>query len=221
MFYPLVVLQHDLQIYPLFGQALKGEPFILDLSIETVGPDRFATTDYPSFQREIFSLLEEAGASWGIGPYLENRGGLLAQYPGMVSEKRFFHAGLDIIVPPGLPLFAPLGGVVHATEVDGGTGNYGGLVVIKHQIAGAIFYSLYGHLSTQFEVEPGEPLIAGQRFGTIGEDEDSGGWFTHTHLQILTEPAMAEGLMFKGYVSAEDLPRIDTLFPSPYPLFRY
>ena len=221
MFYPLVIQQRGVRIEPLFGDLLKGRPYLLDLSKTVAGPGKYSTTDFETFQSEVFAELAASGASWAVGKYLEDRSGLLANYPEMIQQGRVFHAGLDIVVPPDVGLFAPLAGVVHEVVVDGGMGNYGGVVVLRHELEAVIFYSLYGHLNTRFEVRPGQVLRAGERFGSIGKGKDSGGWFTHTHLQILTPLAMSSGLMLSGYVRAGDLGRVGEIFPTPYPMFRY
>lgn len=221
MFYPLALQQGQPKIFPLFGDALKGRPYILDLSPAHAKPGTYATTDYQTFQKQIFEKLDQHQASWAIGKYLEDRSGLLHDYPDMIDEGRIYHAGLDIIVPPQLPLFAPIAGEVYETIVDEGLGSYGGIVVLRHQLGTLIFYSLYGHLNTDFDVKVGQAMQPGDLLGRIGEDRDSGGWFTHTHLQILTEKAVNQGWLLKGYVTEKDLPRIESLFPTPYPLFCY
>ena len=55
----------------------------------------------------------------------------------------------------------------------------------------------------------------------MGGGKDSGGWFTHTHVQIITEKAKKQGRVFQGYVRREDLEGIEDLFPAPDPLLRY
>jgi murein DD-endopeptidase MepM/ murein hydrolase activator NlpD len=102
------------------------------------------------------------------------------------------------------------------------TGSYGGFVVLKHTVNNTPFYSIYGHLKTPHQVTVGQSLRAGEIFAEIGVESDSGGWFSHTHLQIITQKSVDEGLIEqKGYASAADLPQIEEYFPSPYFLFRY
>lgn len=146
---------------------------------------------------------------------------LLRQYPQMRSEGRIYHVGLDIIVPEGWSLFAPLDAVVHAVGKENGLGNYGGYVILKHSFDATCFYSMYGHLQAMHCVKEGQVIHAGERLGSIGGGDDSGGWFTHTHLQIITAAAGEAGRFFHGYVSAAELQDIENIFPSPYPLFRY
>lgn len=221
MYYPLPLLKSNFKIFPLFGDALIGEPYQLDLSPCAVTEETYNTLDFQKFQAGVFEEIAKGGASWGIGPYLEDRSSLLRNYPDMIAEGRVFHVGLDIVVPPDLPLFAPIKGVVFETLVEKGLGSYGGIVILEHFLSGLTFYSLYGHLKTRFLVQPGQKLEAGEIFGEVGAGEDSGGWFTHVHLQILTEKAMAIGWKLKGYVSKEGLPRVGEIFPTPYPLFRF
>ena len=42
-------------------------------------------------------------------------------------------------------------------------------------------------------IKLGQELVAGQELGKIGKESDSGGWFCHLHLQIITQKAMNEG----------------------------
>ena len=179
------------------------------------------TNDFDSFQSVIFEELLSSRRSWGIGKYLEERGSLLRNYPQMIEEGRTYHLGLDIIVPKGFELFAPLDSKVFLVGKEEEKGSYGGYVILQHNSNNEIFYSFYGHLNSHHIVKKDDILTAGQIFGVIGERSDSGGWFTHTHLQIITQKAIDEGRTFQGYITKKDLPQIEELFPSPYPLFVY
>jgi len=82
------------------------------------------------------------------------------------------------------------------------------------------FYSLYGHLSTDSLPADGMILSAGEAFAKIGDFHENGNWFYHTHLQVITETGMQRGFIEKGYCAAADLPEMQTLCPSPIPLFK-
>lgn len=200
---------------------MTGEPCLLDFSSRNPLAAEYATDDFDRFQAQVMQELEQGQAQWGIARYLEERSTVLSQFPQMVKEQRFYHVGLDIIVPAGFQLFAPLEGKVFAAGIDAGQGNYGGYVILQHQVQDVTFYSFYGHLDTSALPETGEAVTAGAPFAMIGERADSGGWFTHVHLQILTQRAVDQGMLLKGYMAAADLPEVPFLFPSPYPLFRY
>lgn len=221
MFYPLNIIKSEINISPLFGDNLIGSPYIFNFSSNSNNIEKYLVRDYKTFQKNIFDELKINNAQWGIGRYLEEREKLLSNFPQFTAEGRFFHLGVDIIVPEEFYLFAPLDAEIYKTDFDEGFRNYGGYVILKHEFNGCVFYSFYGHLKTKFIVKTGDRIKAGEPFAQIGEMKDSGEWFTHTHLQILTQKAVDENLLTKGYCSAENLKSIEEYFPSPYFLFKY
>lgn len=139
----------------------------------------------------------------------------------MVQEKRFTHLGIDIVVPVGLKLYAPLDGVVVHHFREEGRGNYGGLVVLKHSIEGMPdFFSLYGHLGEYMEAPVGTVLKQGQEFGIIGDRNENGGYTPHLHLQLLTEKGYRLGYVAKGYCSLGLVSSIEESCPDPSWLFQ-
>lgn len=219
-YYPLNLIVANPEIAPLFGDRLQGDPHLFDFSSNNPRVSEYDASDFQRFQKIIFEELAASGKSWGVGRYLEERRSLLSPYPQMTEQGRFYHVGLDIVVPEDWPLYAPLAGTVADAGFDAGLGNYGGYVKLRHEVGGVTFYSMYGHLRTDHAVAAGDAVNAGTLIGHIGADRDSGGWYTHTHLQIITEAAEQAGRGMDGYVTAADLAIIEDLFPSPYPLFR-
>lgn len=219
--YPFDFLHWHQEIFPLFSNQLQGPPHIFDFSSRNPKTLTYETTRFEAFQKDVVDELQEVGCQWGVGLYLQERRNVLRNYPHMLQEGRIYHAGVDIIVPEGFTLYAPIGGTVFKVGKEEGVGNYGGYVVLRHELHSSSFYSLYGHLDSHHRVKEGDRLSQGQPFGRIGVGEDSGQWFTHTHLQVITEEALKRGRMFHGYVTAEDLTHIEDLFPTPYPLFRF
>jgi len=215
------ILKCGIDIHPIFGNTLCGEPHVFDFSSTNPHIGDYNTTDYEAFQFAILRELERNKKQWGIGRYLEERATLLRHYPQMIDEGRVYHAGLDITGSPGTTLHAPLDAEVFKIGFDEGQGNYGGYIILKHAVSGPPFYSFYGHLSTDHAVATGDVLHKGEIFAALGQGRDSGGWFSHVHLQIHTEKSLQEGHALQGYASSEMLKNIDSLFPSPYPLFRY
>ncbi|MEK7137628.1 MAG: peptidoglycan DD-metalloendopeptidase family protein [Patescibacteria group bacterium] len=218
--YPISILKHGTDIHPLFGDTLAGEPHIFDFSSANPNIGDYNTLDYDAFQSAIACELKRNKKQWGVGRYLEERATLLRHYPQMVREGRVYHAGLDVTGLPGTALHAPLDAVVFEAGFEAGQGNYGGYVILKHAEPEP-FYSMYGHLSTNHAVKAGDVLHKGQVFAALGEGRDAGGWFAHVHLQIHTEKSFREGHAFQGYADAEMLKYIESIFPSPYLLFRY
>jgi hypothetical protein len=217
MRYPYIPYHPDITVSPVFHD-LKGEPYILDLSSNSRLLSSAGADDQAVFQKLLDK--EMIGYTWGLSSYLEERELLLHDCPQMVREKRFYHLGLDVIVPAGTVLHAPLPGTVHESGYEAGRGNYGGYVILHHDhLPCEPFYSVYGHLKTSSLPNKGCIIEQGEQFARTGEFDENGGWFYHTHIQILTQSGMDAGMKSKGYCSEELLKDIPHLCPSPYQLF--
>lgn len=203
---------------PIF-RKLSGDPFVADLSRQSSLVDTTTSRDQRLFQR-ILEKKMEPHYSWGFSPYLERRDTLLADCPQMAAEKRFFHLGVDIIVSVNTPLHAPLQATVEEIGYEAGEGNYGGFVLLRHEGERfETFFSLYGHLDRSKLPHIGQAFAAGEMFAEIGDFQDNGNWFHHTHLQIITQKGLDAGYISKGYCTKRDLALINDLCPSPIPLF--
>jgi peptidoglycan LD-endopeptidase LytH len=105
------------------------------------------------------------------------------------SEPRSIHLGIDIWAGAGTPVRAALPGLVHSLANNAGFGNYGGTIILAHDLSGHIFYSLYGHLSVASLAGwlPGQPVAADQPLGALGQPAENGGWSPHLHFQLMTD----------------------------------
>jgi hypothetical protein len=205
--------------FPLFGTRLCGNaPHRFDLSSRNLAVQRVDWSDPRASTAYVFGELARHGRSWGIGSYGEERAALLRAFPQMVLSGRVIHCGLDLILPAGSLVFAPLPGRVFAAGFEDGPGNYGSYVVLRHESNGVGWYTLYGHLSRPHLVRPDQVIAAGDRLGALGGAEDNGGWFPHLHLQRITERAVRAGRMLHGYLAAGE--PIVQLFPNPAIVFR-
>ena len=219
MRYPYMVWHPEVEIQPLFA-GLAGAPFVTDMSVGASVFDAVDVLDQQAFQAWLDTSMK-GRFTWGLASYLENREAVLTQFPQMRKEQRYFHLGLDIIVPLGTPLCAPLDAVVAASDYEEGEGNYGGNVLLRHDSPFfETFYSLYGHLNREKLPASGTRFAAGETFAWIGDFHENGNWFYHTHLQVITQKGYDEGWISKGYCSAADLAVIDRLCPNPLSLFR-
>jgi hypothetical protein len=219
MYYPFMLYNEKIQLRPVFPN-LKGDPYVADLS--TTSP-LLRGGDHRD-QKHFQTVLEAAmgrNRHWGFAPYLEPRETLLADCPQMTAEKRFFHLGLDVIVPLGTELHAPLDAFVEESGYESGDGNYGAFVLLRHESRSyETFFSFYGHLSKDFLPEAGRVFTAGEPFARIGDFHENGNWFHHTHLQVITRQGLEQGYLSKGYCAETDLAKINHLCPSPIPLFK-
>mgnify|MGYP003324260334 FL=1 len=208
-------------IYPLFGDLLKGQPYVFDFSSKNPKTLDYNLNNFQEFNDTIFDELKNSGMKWGIGEYLEERRNILRGSINIINEKRIYHLGLDIIVPYNSIVFCPLDGYVHKLGKETQKGNYGGYLILKHKIKNQTFYSLYGHLKTPHKIQLGQKILAGQELARIGKETDSGGWFCHLHLQIITQKAMNEGYSEWGYISEKLLSKVEEYFPNPNSLFKW
>ena len=196
---------------------LIGAPLLVDLSTGSPFVEGMDLYNQAVLQQRIEQSMRDGNFSWGISLYLEDRMSLLSGCPQMVQEGRFFHLGLDIIVPVHTQLHAPLQAVVKESGYEAGTGNYGGFVLLEHTLSGGeVFYSLYGHLAKDSLPTLGTHLKAGDVFARIGDYHENGGWFHHTHVQVITQKGLDQGYLSKGYCTNTMLAEIDALCPSPY-----
>ena len=87
-----------------------------------------------------------------------------------------FHQGIDIDTDKGNPVYATADGTV---ESAGPSGQYGNLIVLKHDFGLA---TRYGHLS-RFNVQTGQHVARGNIIGFVGSTGRSTG--AHLHYEIL------------------------------------
>ncbi len=219
MYYPFCLFSPNVRHHPVF-KGLAGDPYVADLSLTSPLLEGCDARDQKSFQGVLNKEMANGGHQWGVAPYLERRDTLLGDCPQMVAEQRFFHLGLDVIVPLGTTLQAPLDSVVAETGYEAGEGNYGGYVLLRHDSPNVdSFFSFYGHLCGSRLPATGKMLSAGEAFAEIGDFNENGNWFHHTHIQIITAEGLAAGYAAKGYCGEKDLARMNGLCPSPIPLF--
>jgi murein DD-endopeptidase MepM/ murein hydrolase activator NlpD len=140
------------------------------------------------------------------------------------------HLGVDLQVPAGTAVRAPLAGVVHSFARNEHALDYGPAVVLRHDLAaGAVAYTLYGHLTLSSLVTPagtwrlavGQPLAAGDTVGWVGGAHVNGGWPPHLHLQLNTECGHGGWVGdYPGVCTRADWPAYRALCPDPNVLLR-
>ncbi|MEZ4659825.1 MAG: aminotransferase class III-fold pyridoxal phosphate-dependent enzyme [Caldilineaceae bacterium] len=179
---------------PVIDHDLKSTPAVVyDLSIGSLelGSD-WDTSDTSAFTRRIFDRMASVGAQVAIGRYNEARpiytGDLFAT--ASESARRTVHLGIDLFLPAGSPVYAPLEGVVHSLANNANFHDYGPTIILAHEpINGPRFYSLYGHLSVESldGLQPGQSIKKGTQIATIGDHPINGDWPPHLHFQIISD----------------------------------
>jgi murein DD-endopeptidase MepM/ murein hydrolase activator NlpD len=173
--------------------------------------------DVSGFTEHLFGQVAEADTPVGIGRYDEDR--VLYRHSPLfdgVAERRSVHLGIDLFVIEGTEIFSPLPAVVHSAADNAGLGNYGPTVILRHQIHGAEFYTLYGHLSRSSleRLAAGDALQPGDLVGEVGDLQENGSWPPHLHFQIIAD-RLEDEIDYPGVAAPTERARFLELCPDP------
>lgn len=159
-------------------------------------PERDATTDFASLQKQIDQIVQAIDlrreSQEEIQAFLSDQRSLQASRPkgwpsrgwltsgfGMrrspFSGKPKMHEGIDIAAATGTPVFATADGIVSQAETAAG---YGKLVVIDH---GYGYKTYYGH-NSKLHVKVGQRVRRGERIAAVGNTGSSTG--AHLHYEV-------------------------------------
>jgi 4-aminobutyrate aminotransferase-like enzyme/Ser/Thr protein kinase RdoA (MazF antagonist) len=149
-------------------------------------------------------IAEQERIELGIGPWCEERPVYSSdafKSAFAPEQRRSLHLGLDLFAPAGTNVRTPLEAtVVDLFETDIPL-DYGHAVLLKHDADGAVFYSLWGHLSagTVRARKVGERLDGGAVIGQLGDTHENGNWQPHVHIQLITyQPQCAADIIGAG-----------------------
>lgn len=173
-------------------------------------PTRGERPDMPVYSNRAFddwfaarrpADLPESLPFMGLGLYGEKRAVYTApQFADAASEeRRTRHMGVDIFLPAGTVLHAPLAGVVESVSYNADPLDYGHTLILRHKGAGGrAFFTLYGHLAGTLPglLREGETVHPGQHVADIGDWHENGGWAPHLHFQIMTSLLEQKGNFF-------------------------
>ncbi len=127
------------QYAPLTGHDLGRTPVLgLDLSAgSTLVGSNPADNAAEPFTQRVFARMREAGAETGAGGYDEAR--LIYATDNyatgkVTDERRTVHMAIDLTLPAGAPLYAPLDGEVYGFEDATARLDYGPVIVLKHEV---------------------------------------------------------------------------------------
>ncbi len=188
--------KHRAQFSPILGFDLSKESVtVFDWSVgstELGGLNELQDLEEQTHQS--FRRMKSEGTRVGIGRYDEPRPiytTLEYQVPGLhTPSMRSIHLGIDLIMPAGTPVYAPLAGKVVTLTNNAGDKEYGPLVILEHKTDdGLTFYTLYGHnnIYTLSLLKLGQEVQAGEKIAEIGTYPENGNWVPHLHFQIITD----------------------------------
>jgi len=155
--------------------------------------------DEHTFSKYIQNKIQTANCRYGIGGYAEHRTiySISSHFDGTQpnEEPRRLHLGVDIWGPPGTPVYAFMGGMIHSFAFNDLKGDYGATLITLHQLDGLPFYTLYGHISLRDiqSLSAGQYVSIGQTIAHFGELHENGHWPPHLHFQIIFDMQLKEG----------------------------
>lgn len=179
-------------------------------------------TSVNDLQRYIDTTLAKAGRTWGLGGYGEDR--FLYEKSELFrssSEYRSIHLGLDIELPAGTEIYAPIDGQIHSFQNNAHFLDYGPTIILEHSVDGVVFWTLYGHLSLESldGLLERKPIISGTRIATLGAPPVNGSWPPHLHFQLIGDLMGKKG-DYPGVATPSERERYLSVCPDPEILLR-
>lgn len=167
----------------------------------------------------ILQRLSAAGAIAGIGGYLENRSLYQDTELFQGDSERCIHIGVDVFMPAGTPIHTPFDAEVQSFANRQVSGDYGPVIILRHELDGFEFHSLYGHLSESSldGLSCGKEISAGEAVAEIGARPANGNWPPHLHFQLIRDMQGCYG-DYPGVVRLADLEFFKSNCPDPIDL---
>jgi len=190
------LVKHQSSFFPVMGKEIDSNKLtVFDWSIGSAELGSYdQMEDVESSTYSIFRKIQREDAHFGVGRYDEPRPvyttDAYAKEGNEGLEWRTIHIGVDLFLPAGAPLFAPIDGEVVICHDDAGDKEYGPLLVLKHQVSPDLFfYTLYGHNDPEVldRYQAGDFVQAGDRISFIGNFPENGNWVPHVHFQIVSD----------------------------------
>lgn len=218
-----VLRENKDNLFPILGTKFKRDDYCeMDLSIYNTEFEVLNVSTFEGLEAHVNETLINNDAKIGIGGYLENRPIYRTSELYSVEEEnnRCIHLGIDLWTEADTKVFAPLDGVVHSFKYNNNPLDYGGTIILEHRFAGAIFYTLYGHLSLKSldSLLKGKVIEKGNCFCRLGDPKENGGWPPHLHFQLILDMLDNEG-DFKGVSCESDMAYYSGLCPNPAVFF--
>ncbi|MBT4890567.1 MAG: aminotransferase class III-fold pyridoxal phosphate-dependent enzyme, partial [Rhodospirillales bacterium] len=175
--------------------------------------------DVADWTDKLNKLTKQAGAEVGIGRYREDRSVYTSDNfkTDNPDERRTVHLGIDIFMPAGTQIFAPLDGKVAAFHDNASDLDYGPIIILEHSTDdGTPFWTKYGHLNrvSLVGLSIDKEIKKGEAFARMGPFPENGNWPPHVHFQILTH-MMDMGCDIHGVASISSLDIWESISPDP------
>ncbi|MEM9000492.1 MAG: peptidoglycan DD-metalloendopeptidase family protein [Bacteroidota bacterium] len=193
----------------------------IDLSRYNASLAKIDISNPDSCQAYIDRVLALENCTIAYGGYLEKRN-LYDRSERFSKASRNIHLGMDFWCKAGTAVVTPLEGTVHSFANNPDLGNYGPTLILEHQIAEHIFYTLYGHLSliSLDGLYAGKLFPKGSVLAFLGETEINVNYAPHLHFQIIREMGTYKG-DYPGVCTQNDLEFYQNNCPDPNILLKF
>lgn len=186
----------------------------LDLSADN---KLIADLSLASFKAYHQKMLDDHHCGFTVGRYAEDR--TIYRRHALFNNReapRTVHLGVDLNVPVGTDVYAPIEAIVHSFKDNTAPGDYGPTVILQHQLQGMVFFTLYGHLCREDlkNIKKGQVIQKGQAFAHVGSELENGQWPSHLHFQIIKNIGKWQG-DYPGVATRDDADLLLDNSPDP------
>lgn len=196
---------------------LDTSPLRFDFSKSNAEIRDVDMTNVTDLQKYIDDSLKKTNLTWGMGGYGENR--FFYEKSELFrsgGEYRSIHIGLDIWLPAGTEIYAPLDAAVHSFQYNDKFLDYGPTIILQHDVNDVVFWTLYGHLNMPSldGLHKGKTIASGERIAALGAPPVNGSWPPHLHFQIIGDLMGKKG-DYPGVVVPSEKERYLNICPDP------
>jgi len=200
-------------------QMNKSNTATIDFSSNNKDLDEVNTFDTSLMNKYIFDFIYKNNARVGVGGYNEER--IIYKrssklFSDLKGNPRFIHLGIDLWIETGTKIFSPLDGILYSSKDNLGFGDFGPTLIVKHNLGGINFYTLYGHLTRDslLNKSVGDNINEGDYFCKVGNFPINGDWPPHLHFQIILDMLNYDG-DYAAVCSLADRNKFLELCPDP------
>lgn len=207
-----------------FDSSIVGSAYCpIDLSVSNKELEERDITNPYSCQDYIDEVLVRNNAEIAYGGYLEKRN-LYSDTSSFTANKvsRNIHLGVDFWTKAGVNIITPLNGTVHSFQNNKTIGDYGPTIILQHEFEGAVFHTLYGHLSMESisNLHIGQEFNKGTTLATLGTTDINVNYAPHLHFQIIIDMQGKKG-DYLGVCSEDTLEFYAKNCPNPNVMLKF
>ena len=212
------LLFHGNNTIPILDDAIPIQAYTrLDLSNSNPELNSIDITKHHQCQDYIDCVLTRNNALVAYGGYLEKRN-LYSNKSNFTANgsRRNIHLGIDFWAAAGTTVMTPANGEVHSFQNNAAEGDYGPTIILKHDLNGSVFHTLYGHLSVASidHLYEGKKFKKGEVLATLGTPDINVNYAPHLHFQLIIDLEGKKG-DYPGVCSEEMLDFYQKNCPDP------